>query len=942
MEKLLTLFVNGEKISKVLDLDMSLLNFLREELGLVGTKNGCGTGQCGTCTVIIDGIPKRSCIMRLKQCENKSIETIESLSTPGKLHPLQTSFIEEGAVQCGFCTPGMLLTSKALLDSNPNPSLDEIREALKNNLCRCTGYGAIFRAVRKAGAILRGEKVGELELPDDLHFVGKINGHSLSSYKPKKFGQVGTNVRKKDAVLKATGGKVFAGDYTAKNQLIGKILYSSYAHAKIKSINIQKAKQVKGVVKIATHKDIVGLDKFGLFVSQQPVLASDEVKFFGDTLACVYATSEEIAKEALSLIEVDYEPLEALLDPEVNILDKSPLIHEDTTSNIIHHVSVRKGDVTKGFEKADVIIENVYETQAVEHAYLEPESCLAIPEGNGIILYSGSQGSEAYRKMIAATLDIDISLVRVIFTATGGGFGGKEEPTNQLLAALGAWLTKQPVKMVLTREESIRMSTKRHPMKLWMKHGVTNDGDIVAMTSKVIGDGGAYISQTNPVIFRSAVTASGPYVCETVEADSYGVYTHKNPSGAFRGFGSTQASFACESQLDQCAKAIGMSPYEIRRRNGFKKGIVTSTGQVLKDGIGYLKTLEAVNKSLEKMKESYIDLPREDHIKLGFGIGSAYKNVGIGTGKPDKAGAYVEVLPTGRILVSMGAADMGQGADTLCAQIAATALNINYDLIDVVACDTGTCPDGGMTTASRQTYVTGNAVKEASEKLKERIEDLIITEGLSESYLNNNFEYSEKSLKLLYNRSLVCKPKVELRIEHDYYPPKTFAHRTDANHKKGEDLDTYDIHYSYCFASAAVAVEVNTLTGEVKVLKVTAAQDVGKAIHPVNIIGQIEGSVAMGVGLALTEEYVVDDKKIHQTTLKKLGILNSKNIPDMESHIIEETQESGPYGAKGMGEVGLNPIAPAIANAIYDGAGIRLTSLPMKPDKVLEALGRLS
>lgn len=941
MEKLMTLFVNGEKITKELDPNTDLLHFLREDLDLVGTKNGCGTGQCGSCSVIIDGLVKRSCVTKLKQCENKSIETIESLSVGGNLHPLQTSFIEEGAVQCGFCTPGMLMSSKALLDKNPDPSLQDIREALKNNLCRCTGYGAIFRAVRKAAAKLRDGKVSELKLPDDLHFVGKINGQALTTYKPKKFGQVGTNVRKKDAVIKAKGGKVFAGDYKATNQLVGKILFSSYAHARIKGINKEQGEALEGVVKIITHEDIEGLDKFGLFVSQQPVLASDKVRFFGDPVACVYAISEKIAMEAIKLIEVDYEQLVAQLDPEVNILEESPLIHEDTTSNIIHHVSVRKGNVSEGFEKADVIIENIYETQAVEHAYLEPESCLAIPEADGITLYSGSQGSEAYRKMIAQTLNIELSKVRVVFTATGGGFGGKEEPTNQLLAALGAWITKLPVKMVLTREESIRMSTKRHPMKLWMKHGVRKDGTIVAMTSKVIGDGGAYISQTNPVIFRSAVTATGPYVTQNVEADSYGVYTHKNPSGAFRGFGSTQASFACESQLDQCAKEIGMSPYEIRRKNGFRKGSITSTGQVLRDGVGYIKTLNAINDSLEEMKTTYSAMPREEHIKLGFGIGSAYKNVGIGTGKADKAGAYVEVLATGRILVSMGAADMGQGVDTIMAQIAATALNMPYDLIDVIACDTKTCPDGGMTTASRQTYVTGNAVKEASEKLKERLEELIMIEGYSEKYLNSKFEYASKDLKFLYDLGRQGKTKVELRIEHEYFPPKTYAHKTDANHKKDEDLNTYDIHYSYCFASAAVAVEVNTLTGEVKVLKVSAAQDVGKALHPINIIGQIEGSVAMGLGLALSEEFVVDDEKIHQNTLKKLGILTSMTIPDIESHIIEETQEQGPYGAKGMGEVGLNPIAPAIANAIFDAAGIRLTSLPMKANKVLEALRRL-
>lgn len=904
MQKI-TFYINNKEVTVETDTNKKLLQYLRDDLGLIGTKNGCGTGHCGTCTVLIDGQPKKSCITKLSQCANKRIETIESMGQEGHLHPLQQSFIDEGAVQCGFCTPGMLLVSKALLDSNPHPTEEEMRYALRNNICRCTGYGAIFRAIKKAAIIMNGSYTEEKE--------------------DTSKGYIGVNVAKKDAVSKVLGAKVFADDYYEDDCLYGQVLFTEHAHAKIVSIDISKAEALEGVVKVATAKDVPGRNKFGLFVPQQPVLCDKEVKYFGDVVACVYAKTRKIAFEASKLIEVVYEPLEVLLDPEVNVMEGAQLIHEDTENNIIHHVGVRKGDVAEGFEKADFIVEKVYQTQAVEHAYLEPESCLVKPVEDGLTIWSGSQGSEAYKKMIMATIGLTEKQVRVIFTATGGGFGGKEEPTVQIHAALGAWLTKQSVKMALTRAESIRMSTKRHPMKLWMKHGVTKDGEIVAMTSKVIGDGGAYISQTNPVIFRSAVTASGPYEVKTIEADSYGVYTHKNPSGAFRGFGSTQASFACESQMDLLAQGIGMTPYELRLKNAFKEGVETSTGQILKDGIGYIGTLTAVNKSMEKMKESYSNMKRDDHIKLGFGLASAYKNVGIGTGKPDKAGAYVEVLESGRVLVSMGATDMGQGVDTVMAQIASTALEIPYELIDVIACDTELCPDGGMTTASRQTYVTGNAVKEAAELLKEQL-DL---------YLENQI-VDVSMIKTIYKKAK--EDKVSLRIEHEYFPPKTYAHRTDANHKVGEDLTTYDIHYSYCFASSAVAVEVNTRTGHVKVLKVCAAQDVGKAIHPKNIVGQIEGSVAMGLGLALSEEFVVDDVKIHTDTLKTLKLFNSVDIPEIESIIIEEEQFQGPYGAKGMGEVGLNPIAPAIANAIYDATGVRMTTLPMKAERVLEAL----
>ena len=905
--KTITCRINGKQIEARVEPKERLLNYLREELGLMGSKNGCGTGHCGTCTVIIDGQAKRSCAVTMASCEGKSIETIESLGSEDKLHPLQYAFIEEGAVQCGFCTPGMIMASKALLDSNLSPSEEEIRHALRHNICRCTGYEAIFRAVRKAAAIMRGEESYEA-LPFDR-----------GSY-------IGANVPKKDGVAKVLGAPIFADDLKERDMLYGVPLFSEYAHAEILSIRTEEAAAQEGVVKVATYEDVPGINKFGLFVPQQPVLCRDKVKYFGDVVACVYAKTKEAARNAAALIRVEYRPLTPLIDAEENIKDGAELIHEGSENNIVHHVSVRKGDVEEGFAEADVVIENVYQTQAVEHAYLEPESCLTRMEEGVLTLYSGSQGSFAYKKMIQDNLNLPEDKVRVVFMATGGGFGGKEEPTIQILASLGTLLTGKTVKMVMTREESIRMSTKRHPMKIWMKHGITKDGRITAMSSKVIGDAGAYVSQTNPVIFRSAVTASGPYRVDRVKADSYGVYTHKNPHGAFRGFGSTQASFACESQMDQLAAAIGMDPFTLREINGFARGVETSTGQLLKDGVGYLETLKDAHRGLLKMKEEFTPLERPEHIKLGFGIASAYKNVGIGTGLADKAGAYVEITDKGRILVSIGATDMGQGVDTLCAQIAGSVLDVPYALIDVIACDTLTCPDGGMTTASRQTYVTGNAVKEAAMMLRDNLSP----------YLKKLDSVGMEELARIYEQA--GKDGIRRKIEHDYYPPKTYAHKSDANVKEGEDRSTYDIHYSYCFASAAVALEVNKKTGEVKVLKVYASQDVGKAINPKNVIGQIEGAVAMGVGLGLSEEFVVDGEKIHHKNLRSLGLLTSETMPPVVASYVEEPQLEGPFGAKGMGEVGLNPVAPAIANALDDAIGIRFTHLPIKPEKILQAL----
>lgn len=530
--------------------------------------------------------------------------------------------------------------------------------------------------------------------------------------------------------------------------------------------------------------------------------------------------------------------------------------------------------------------------------------------------------------MISKSLNIPLEKVRVIYTPSGGAFGGKEEPTVQIQASLGALLTGRPVKMVLTREESIRTSTKRHPMYIWMKHGAQKDGTLLAMESKVIADGGAYISQTMPVVFRSAVTATGPYDFANVKADSFGLYTHHTPSGAFRGFGSAQVSFAAEVQMDKLAEALNISPVELRRQNAFAEGKFTSTGQLLRSGVGYLETLTAVEKSLKEMKEEFEQLERPINKRLGFGIASAYKNVGIGTGKLDQASASIEIAKQGRVVVKIGATDMGQGVDTICAQIAATVLDVSYELIDVIACDTLLCPNGGMTTASRQTYVTGNAVKKAATELKEKLLKYGHTKKFTSEILSKYYVKAEKKGDVLL-------------VESEYIPPKTYSHQPDANHKPGVPIEEYDIHYSYCYVSAAAAVEVDVETGEVDVLKVCAAQDVGKAIHPQNVKGQIEGAAGMGIGIALSEEFLTDDTKVITKDLYKLGVPKINKVPHIDSVIVEVNQPEGPFGAKGMGEVGVNPVAPAISNAIYNAVGIRLTSLPMKKEKVLAALQRM-
>ena len=927
---IVTFTVNGVAVSRDVDERRTLLRFLREELGLVGTKNGCEVGHCGSCTVLVNGEAKRSCLLKIAKLDGARITTIEGLSASGALgadgrlsatgrHYVQEAFLAEGAVQCGFCTPGMVLATTALLERKDDPNDADIADALKNNLCRCTGYAAIRRAVRAAAAAKRAAKTG-VAIPATASIPSPVFPARTAA------GAVGAPLPRIDGPAKVTGKGVFADDLQAEKPLYGKFLFSERTRARILSVDCSAAETSEGVALVLTGKDVPGRNAFGLFVPQQPVICTDEVKYLGDVVAAVFAESEAQAAAAKDKITVVYEDLPPLLSAEDNLEPNAPRVHLSEKDNVVHRVSVRKGKVDEAIAGAAVVVEGDYETSAVEHAYLEPEACLAEPDGTGgVVVRTGSQGSLAYRDMIAASLALPQEKVRVILVACGGGFGGKEEPTVQIQAALAALKTGRPVKMALSRTESIRMSTKRHPMRVRMVHAADKEGRILAMRSSVIADTGAYVSQTKPVIFRSAVTATGPYVVESVEADSVGACTNHNPSGAFRGFGSTQACFAAEIQMDRLARELGMDPVDLRRKNGFAPGKKTSTGQILGSGTAYLGTLDAAAEALGRMKAEFSGKPRPANVALGFGIASSYKNVGIGTGLSDHAGAVVELTVGGRVLVKTGAADMGQGSDTIAAQIAAEGLGVPYALVDVVSCDTALCPDGGMTTASRQTYVTGNAVKGAAERLRAKIEATIGPLAADEATLAS------------IRKQLIAAGESP-SIEYTYVPPKTWAHRTSADPDPAWKPEEYAIHYAYCYASAAVAVEVNKDTGEVKVLKAAAAQDVGKAINPQSVTGQIEGAVAMGIGLALTEEFLASEEAVITDSLKKLGVPIIGDIPPIEAIIVEQAEEYGPYGAKGIGEVGLNPLPPAISNAIYDAVGVRLCSLPMKREKVLAAL----
>ncbi|MBU0704705.1 MAG: molybdopterin-dependent oxidoreductase, partial [Chloroflexi bacterium] len=550
--------VNGQEIEAQVDPETSLLTFLREELGLTGAKDGCSEGTCGACTVIVDGEAKRACILKMKRVNGCNIETIEGLcQSPNlqSLHPLQYAMVREGAIQCGFCTPGMVMAGKALLDKNPDPTEAEIKKALKPNLCRCTGYRPIVAAVREAARMLRD---GVTEIP-----AGELY--------PADDQVVGRGVARVDGVDKVTGRTKYSADLYVEGMLHVKVLRAAHPHARLLRVDTSAAERAPGVAAVLTDQDVPGRNRFGVIRKDQPVFAEDKVRYLGEVVAAVYAESEAEAEAALPLIRVEYEPLPVIENPQQALAEGAVAIHAD--GNLTCHIPIRKGDVEKGFAEADVIVEGEYFTPTVEHGYLEPEAGLAVPtlplppsQGGlgGVTVYVGSQSSIHDQEDIAAALDLPLDKVRVVHMPMGGGFGGKEDITVQIIAALGAVKTGRPVKFVWTRPESLLASGKRHAEWLRYRTGATRAGKLVAAEIEIYGDGGAYASATDAVLFRSATFSCGPYNVPHVKVDVYGAFTNNPHGSAFRGFGNPQATFAAEIQMDRMAEALGMDPVEFR------------------------------------------------------------------------------------------------------------------------------------------------------------------------------------------------------------------------------------------------------------------------------------------------------------------------------------------------------------------------------------------
>ena len=738
--------------------------------------------------------------------------------------------------------------------------------------------------------------------------------------------QVGIEIPKVDVIEKALGEAKYGADLPFRGPLHLKVLRSPKPHAKIVRIEKDEALRIPGVERIFTAKDIPGKNLVGTINKDQPILTSGRVRYIGDPVALIAAKTEEVAEEASKKLAVVYEDLPSVFHPEEALQPYAPLIHEK--GNLLLEFNVIKGDSQRGFKKAEVIVEETYKTTWVDHAYLEPDAGISYLDEEGrITVVCPTQNVHYDQKEMASALSLPLDQVRVIQCATGGGFGGRLDITVQCLLALAVFHLKKPVKIIYSREEVFQVTSKRHPLKIRYKSGAKKDGMLTAVEVDILGDTGAYASYGATVAIRSAVHATGPYQVPNVKVRSRMVYTNNPWSGAMRGFGVPQMAFAHESQMDLLAQALKMDPIEIRLKNSLRVGSETATGQTLMASVGIGETLKKVKEWRDRGAISKND-SKKPFIKKGIGIGSMWYGIG-NTGIANPSTAQMEIGPDGEIRLFTGVADIGQGSDTILLQIASEGIGISLKEIRLIRADTALTTDAGATSASRQTYISGNAILSAIKNLKQEvIKEASQLLNLDEKDLF--FEEGKVKSRTCLTTSIPIKEVAKrcgkiLKGEGRFDPETT---RLDPETGQGAPYATY------AFATHLAEVEVDTETGKVKVNRVIASHDVGKAIHPMNVIGQIMGGVAMGTGFALMEEFVPGET----TSFVNYLIPTSKDIPEVIPIIVEEEEPTGPFGAKGVGEPALIPSAPAILNAIADAIGQRIYHLPANLERVLETV----
>ena len=842
---MIKVLVNGKTYEA--EKDKKLMRFLRDDLHLTSVKDGCSQGACGTCTVLVDGKTTRACIPMLSKVEGKEIVTAEGLSEREK-EVYSYAFATAGAVQCGFCIPGMVMCAKGLIDKNPDPTRLEVVAAIRNNICRCTGYKKIIEGILLSAKIFR----------EDLP-VHEESGQV----------SVGQAIQRIDAKEKVLGTGEYPDDIYLDGMVYGSAVRSEYPRAKVLAIHPEEALALDGVIGVYTADDIPGEVKVGHLKHDWDTMipVGKVTHYLGDAICLVVAENQDILEQAKLKVKVDYEVLDPVLDPFEAMKPDAPLVHGD--GNILAHEHLVRGDADKVIAESKYKVTTHYETPWTEHAFLEPECAVAMPFDDGVFIYSSDQGTYDTQHECCIMLGLPPEKVIVENKLVGGGFGGKEDVSVQHHAALLAYLTKRIVKVKLSRQESIVVHPKRHPMWMDITTACDENGYLTAMKAVVVSDTGAYASLGGPVLQRACTHAAGPYNFQVIDIDGKAVYTNNPPAGAFRGFGVTQTCFGSERNLDLLAEKVGISPWEIRYRNAIRPGQVLPNGQIADASTGVAETLEAV-------KEVYESEPYA-------GIACAMKNAGVGVGLPDWGRCRL-LVKDGKVEIHAGASCIGQGLGTVLTQVVSETTGLGIDRIVYCRPNTANSPDSGTTSGSRQTLITGEAAKRACEKL---MEDL-----------------KERSLEELEGRDYVGE----------------YLAKTD---KMGSDVPNPVSHVAYGYAT-----QVCVLNEDGTIKKVVAAHDVGKAVNPISVEGQIEGGVVMSLGYALTEQYEIKDG-YPVSRYGTLGLFKADKTPDVEPIIVEKPGVDVGYGAIGIGEITSIPTAPAVAGAYYKWSGKFQTKLPL-------------
>ena len=848
--------VNGTSVT--VEKNQKLIRYLRDELRLTSVKDGCSEGACGTCHVLIDGKLTKACIPRTDKLEGKSVLTVEGLSAREK-EVYTHAFGEAGAVQCGFCIPGMILAAKALLDKKPDPTREEAAFAIRNNICRCTGYVKIIDGILLAAKIFR---------------EGGLPAPSAADY------MVGSRVQRIDVAEKVQGTGRYPDDIYADGMCYGSAVRAAYPRARVLSIDTAEAEALPGVVCVLTAKDIPGENYVGHIKKDQPTLipVGEITHYLGDSVALVCARDPETLDEAKKLVKVEYEVLPAVHDPTEAAAEGAPLVFETERDNIQAHKHVSRGDAEGAIRNSRYVLHESFQTPWTEHAFLEPECCVALPlENGGVKLLTSDQSAHTTLHECAAMLGVDYEHCLVENQLVGGGFGGKEDMSVQHHAALLAYVARVPVKVKLTRAESILVHPKRHPFWMDFTMGCDENGIIQGVKASVVSDTGAFASLGGPVLERACTHAAGPYAYEDFEIEGTAYYTNNPPAGAFRGFGVTQTCFAVETLLNRMAELVGISPWEIRYRNAIRPGGVLPNGQIVGPETGLVETLEAV--------KPYYD----EAVKNGdpVGLACAMKNAGVGVGLPDWGRAKLIVEDDAKVHIYSGASCIGQGLGTVLVQMVVTNAGLSPADIVYERSNTWIAPDSGDTSGSRQTLITGEACRRACEKLK---------------------------------AALAGKTLADLKGQEFY------GEYLAATDPLGADVPNPVSHVAYGYATQLCVLDRET--GRIK--KMVAAHDVGKAVNPLSCEGQIEGGVVMSMGYALTERYPIDENCRPTGKFGTLGLFRADQVPEIKAIVIDKPGLDLANGAIGIGEITSIPTAPAIADAYYRYDGKRRNTLPLE------------